>query len=46
MLLGIALGERGGATVSIRFGRLANRCASAGTMPRGRTNRITISTPP
>ena len=35
-----------GATVSIRFGRLANRCASDGTMPRGNTNRMTISTPP
>src|SRR5436309_1466015 len=35
-----------GASVSIRFRRFANRCASDGTMPRGNTNRMTISTPP
>src|SRR5207249_10895184 len=35
-----------GATVSIRFLGFANRCASDGTMPRGNTNRMTISTPP
>ena len=47
MLLGVALGEGDrGNRLGPRSARFANRCASDGTMPRGNTNRMTISTPP
>ena len=42
---GIALGSAPGPRVSIRHGAQPV-ASSAGTMPRGNTNRMTISTPP
>ena len=46
MLLGVALGKSDRRNRFDPFGRFANRCASDGTMPRGKTNTMTISTPP